>query len=98
MQAFTNKIVLYDQTAGYGHSGSGTRTNEASVRCYVGRAGSMIAIAAQASGIDLSCEAIMWDSEYGGQRYAEINGKTYTVVSANKTGNALTVKLLLKRG
>lgn len=98
MQAFTKQIVIYDQNTGYGHSGAGTRTNEASVRCYVGRAGSMIAIAAQASGIELSAEVIMWGSEYNGQRYAEIDGKIYTVVSANKTGNALIVKLLLKRG
>lgn len=98
MQAFNEQIVLYDKTVGYGSSGTGTQTNKTTALCYFGNTGSIIALTAQASGTELSGEVIMWAAEYSGQRYAEISGKTYTVVSANKTGNALTVKLLLKRG
>lgn len=98
MQAFTTEILLYDIAVASGHSGTGTQTNKTTALCYFGNTGSMIALTAQASGTELSGEVIMWAAEYSGQRYAEISGKTYTIVSANKTGNALTVKLLLKRG
>lgn len=98
MKAFNTAIHLYDEEVGYGHAGENTKTNEKTARCYVGNVGSMVAMAAQASGLQLSREVIMWAAEYNDQRYAKIGDAVYTVVSANKTGSDLSVKLLLKRG
>ena len=98
MNPFNNQIYLYNESVGCGIEKKREKKNEITVWCYVDNIGAFNALTAQAAGITLSCEVIMWSSEYNGQSYAEIGEKKYTVRSAVKSGGKETVKLLLERG
>ena len=98
MNAFNNKMTLYNQTISYGTAPNPQRTNIKTVWCFISEVGSTVAFNALAAGVKLNKQVEMWAAEYGDRQYALINGVTYKVEQAVRTGNDLKIKLLLSRG
>lgn len=94
---FNKKITLFDKTTPNG-TAPPQKINERIVWASVSNIGSTVSLNALAIGIKLTSQAEMWAKEYNQEQYATIDGKDFRIENAVKTGNQLTIKLLLSRG
>lgn len=94
---FDEKITLFNRTMPNG-TAQPQKKDERTMWASIDTIGSTVSFNALAAGIKLTNQAEMWAKEYNQEQYATVDGKDYRIESAVKTGNQLTIKLLLSRG
>ena len=94
---FDKKITLFNRTTPNG-TAQPQKKDESTVWASIDTIGSTVSFNALAVGIKLTNQVEMWAKEYNQEQYATVDGKDYRIESAVKTGNQLTIKLLLSRG
>ena len=94
---FDKKITLFNRTMPNG-TAQPQKKDERTVWASLDTIGSTVSFNALAAGIKLTNQAEIWAKEYNQEQYATVDGKDYRIENAVKTGNQLTIKLLLSRG
>lgn len=96
--AFNRKITLFNYSQAYGTQPKSKIDVRTGVWCKFDLVGSTVALNPQSISIKLTNQVEMWAKSYKQEGYATIDGIDYKVQNAVKTGNDLTIKLLLSRG